>query len=656
MSMDEKNNHDYSTEIWKTATNGFSKYAVSNKGRVKSTLTNRIKTPTLDKTTGYMKVTVYDDEGNQRSKSVHLMVAQAFIPNPENKRVVNHKDTDKTNNNVWNLEWATDSENMLHAFRNGLCENTRSAAYDQIKRLHAMPKTERQRESARENIIKINKRPKTEKQLEAATIAINSKACRERAMESHYNRNPPIRIVETGEIFRSQKELADTLGVNQSSICAVLKGRQSCSIKGLHFEYVDDEPVENEKPKKEPGSILYDFQYEAVERAFNGCIFNGGTGTGKSRTGLYFYFKEQGGSYVGSDYIPMINPKNLYIITPAVKRDKGEWSDELSLFRLSEDPKLNYYKNTVVVDSWNNINKYIDVTGAYFIFDECKINGGGAWTKAFLKITKSNNWIMLSATAGDRWIDYWPVFVANGFYKNKTDFMREHVIFSRYSKFPQVDRYINTQRLERLRNRILIDMTVQRHTVPHHEDVYCNYDIPSYKEVFKKRWDPYKDEPLKQASELCYVLRKIVNSDESRQVKLLELLEDHPKAIIFYSYDYERDILMNLGYSEGTQIAEWTGHKHEPVPESEKWVYLVNYASGAEGFCCISTDTVIFYSQTYSYTSLVQACGRVDRLNTNFIDLYYYHLKSRSGIDLAISRALKEKKKFNEQRWVNSWK
>ena len=453
--------------------------------------------------------------------------------------------------------------------------------------------------------------------------------------------------------------------------------------------------------KKYKNSILYDFQYEAVDRAFNGCIFNGGTGTGKSRTGLYYYFKEQGGLYIGSDYVPMKNPKDLYIITPAVKRDKNEWSGELALFRMSPDPELNYYDNQIIIDSWNNIQKYVGVKGAFFIFDECKINGGGAWTKAFLKIVKSNNWIILSATAGDRWIDYWPVFVANGFYKDKTSFMREHVIFSRYTKYPQIDRYVNTQRLERLRNKILIDMEVQRHTIPHHEDVYCTYDLQLYKGVFRTRTNPYSqgyvpcdkndegallvgknidisdvnpilpgwcytpkkgdyvrlvNEPLKQASELCYVLRKIVNSDESRQVALLELLEDHPRAIIFYSYDYERDILLNLVYPEGTKIAEWTGHKHEPVPESEKWVYLVNYASGAEGFCCISTDTVIFYSQTYSYKSLVQACGRVDRLNTKFIDLYYYHLKSRSGIDLAISRALKEKKKFNEQRWVDSWK
>lgn len=413
-------------------------------------------------------------------------------------------------------------------------------------------------------------------------------------------------------------------------------------------------PVKKVKPK--PQSFLYDFQMEAVMKGFSGCIFNGGVGSGKSRTGLYFYFKEQGGWIDGSDYTPMKNPKDLYIITTAAKRDKHEWQQEMLPFRLSDNPKLNCYPNKVIVDSWNNIKKYVDVSGAFFLLDEDKVCGSGAWVKAFLKIAKKNHWVILSATAGDQWVDYIPVFVANGFYKNKTEFINEHVIYSRYSKYPKIERYINTQRLMRLRNKILIDMTFERHTIPHHEDVYCSYDIPLYKDVIRRRWDPYKQEPLKQASELCYLLRKIVNSDESRQVKLLEILEDHPRAIIFYSYDYERDILMNLGYGEDVEIAEWTGHKHQPIPDSEKWVYLVNYASGAEGFNCISTDTIIFFSQTYSYKTLIQAAGRIDRLNTKFVDLYYYHLKSRSGIDLAISKALTNKKQFNERRWLDSWK
>ena len=411
-----------------------------------------------------------------------------------------------------------------------------------------------------------------------------------------------------------------------------------------------------ERHVSETKPFLYDFQMAAVKKARNGCIFNGGVGSGKSRTGLFYYFKEQGGWIEGSNYTPMKNPRDLYIITTAMKRDKKEWDSELSWFRLSTNPELNYYDNKVVVDSWNNIKKYVDVSGAQFIFDEDHLTGSGAWVKSFLKIAKRNNWIILSATPADTWIEYWAVFVANGFYKNKTEFQREHVIYSRYTKYPQIDRYINIQRLERLRDRILIDMTFQRHTKPHHEDVYCNYDIPFYKEVFKKRWDPYKDEPIQQASSLCYILRRIVNSDESRQATLLELLEDHPKAIIFYNFDYERDILLNLGYAEGTEIAEWSGHAHQPIPTSDRWVYITQYIAGCEGWNTITTDTIIFYSQNYSYKVMTQAAGRIDRLNTKFIDLYYYHLKSRSGIDLAISKALKEKKAFNENRWVSSWK
>lgn len=402
--------------------------------------------------------------------------------------------------------------------------------------------------------------------------------------------------------------------------------------------------------------FLYDFQMEAVKKARNGVIFNGGVGSGKSRTGLFYYFKEQGGWIEGSDYTPMKNPKDLYIITTAMKRDKLEWDGELAWFRLSTDPELNYYKNKVVVDSWNNIKKYVDITDSFFVLDEDHLTGSGAWVKSFLKIAKKNNWVILSATPADTWSEYWAVFVANGFYKNKTEFQREHIIYSRFTKYPQIERYINTQRLERLRNRILIDMTFQRHTKPHHEDVYCDYDIPFYKDVFKKRWDPYNDEPVQQASSLCYILRRVVNSAESRQVALLELLEDHPKSIIFYNFDYERDILLNLGYAEGTEIAEWSGHAHQPIPTGDRWVYLTQYIAGCEGWNTITTDTIIFYSQNYSYKVMTQAAGRIDRLNTKFIDLYYYHLKSRSGIDLAISKALKEKKAFNERRWLNSWK
>ena len=278
--------------------------------------------------------------------------------------------------------------------------------------------------------------------------------------------------------------------------------------------------------------------------------------------------------------------------------------------------------------------------------------GNGVWVQSFYKIAKSNKWILLSATPADTWSDYIPVFIANGFYRNKTEFVRKHIVYNPYVKFQQIQRYLNTGRLIRLRNRILVDMEFDRKTISHHEDIYASYDVQKFKDTIKRRWNPYENKPIKQASGLCYVLRRIVNTDESRQVALLELMEKHPKAIIFYNFDYERDILLGLYYGDGVEIAEWSGHAHQPVPDGDTWVYLVQYTAGNEGWNCITTDTIIFYSQNYSYKVLKQACGRIDRLNTPYEDLYYYHIKSRSGIDLAISKALSRKKKFNEGKYV----
>ena len=398
---------------------------------------------------------------------------------------------------------------------------------------------------------------------------------------------------------------------------------------------------------------LYDYQLDALKKMHNGCILCGGVGSGKSRTSLAYYFTQQGGQL--DPYQPMKRgAKDLYIITTARKRDTLEWELELPIFLLSKDPKENVLNSGVkiTIDSWNNIKKYADVTNAFFLFDEQRVVGYGAWTKAFLKIAKSNDWILLSATPGDTWSDYIPVFLANGFYKNKTEFTREHIIYSRFSKYPKIDRYVGLKRLERLRDRILVDMDFDRKTVAHHEDVYVRYDISKYKDAMRYRWDPYKNEPIQQASGLCFVLRRIVNEDPSRQVALLEIFGKHPKMIIFYNFDYELELLKGLYYGQDVEIAEWNGHKHQPVPDSRSWVYLVQYTAGAEGWNCITTDTIVFFSQNYSYKIMEQSSGRIDRLNTPYTDLYYYHLKTRSGIDLAISRALKEKKKFNERKFT----
>ena len=402
---------------------------------------------------------------------------------------------------------------------------------------------------------------------------------------------------------------------------------------------------------------LRDYQLDALKRMKTGCILCGGVGSGKSLTALSYFYLQEGGDpdfLMGGEYIPMDDPpRDLYIITTARKRDTYEWEGELVPFLMNPDPNVSLYPlQKVVIDSWNNIAKYRNVKDAFFIFDEQRVVGYGEWSKNFIHIAKSNDWILLSATPGDTWSDYIPVFVANGFYPNKTAFTDEHVVYARFVKYPKVDRYLNTGRLIRLRDKILVDMDFKRETVSHHEDILVRYDVSLYKDLIKTRWNPWTNKPMKTANELCYSLRRVVNSDQSRIIALLEILEKHPKAIIFYNFDYELDILKGLYYGEDVEIAEWNGHKHQPVPDGNKWVYLVQYTAGAEGWNCIKTDTIIFYSQNYSYKIMEQSAGRINRLNTPFKELYYYHLRSSSGIDLAITRAVKSKKKFNESRFV----
>ena len=401
---------------------------------------------------------------------------------------------------------------------------------------------------------------------------------------------------------------------------------------------------------------LRDYQLEAIQKMKTGCILNGGVGSGKSLTSLSYYYMQNGGSEIfltGGKHKKMKDPKDLYIITTARKRDTMEWEGELSHFLLSTNPDTSAYKNKVIVDSWNNVKKYKEVKGAFFIFDEQRVVGSGEWVKSFLKIAKTNEWIILSATPGDTWSDYIPVFIANGFYKNKSEFLREHAVFARYSKFPKIEKWMGSGKLNRYRRMILVDMKFQRKTEQHHEDVYVDYDIATYKDVMKSRWDIYKQEPIVNAGGLCYTLRRLVNSDPSRSAKLIDIFKEHPKMIVFYNFDYELDILKNLDYGKNVTVAEWNGHKHEPTPTKGKWVYLVQYTAGAEGWNCISTDTIVFYSQNYSYKIMHQSAGRIDRLNTPFEDLYYYHLKTRSSIDISIARAIKEKKNFNEKGFAN---
>lgn len=398
---------------------------------------------------------------------------------------------------------------------------------------------------------------------------------------------------------------------------------------------------------------LYEHQRKAVENMRSGSVLCGGVGSGKSRTALAFFVKKICNGTIppprSTEEIHIKKEVPLYIITTARKRDTLEWEQECAPFCISVDgPSL----VPLVIDSWNKIEDYVNVENAFFIFDEQRIVGTGKWAMTFVKIAKKNQWVLLSATPGDTWMDYWAIFVANGYYKNVTDFRRQHVVYRRMVKFPQIERYVDVARLERHRRNVLIFMSFERKAVRHYEWVKVGYDEDSYSLASEKRWNVYESRPLENISETCYVLRKIVNSDERRCEAVRNLLKKRPSAIIFYNYNYELDALRNLMASMEIDYAEWNGQKHQQLPTSSKWVYLVQYIAGCEGWNCTTTDTIIFYSQNYSYKITEQAAGRIDRLNTPYTDLYYYHIFSDSEIDKAIRRCLKKKETFNERAFL----
>lgn len=403
--------------------------------------------------------------------------------------------------------------------------------------------------------------------------------------------------------------------------------------------------------------ILDEEQIAAIDKMFNGCILVADVGVGKSRTAIgYYLFKVcKGGAMLNGKllYSEMASPRDLYIITTAKKRDDHEWLDECSRFLIGPDRENSHSGVKVTVDSWNNIQKYKKVYGAFFIFDEQRLVGSGPWVKAFLDISRKNQWVLLTATPGDVWKDYIPVFVANGFYRNRTDFMQQHAIYAPWVKFTKIIGYRDKGRLISYRNRIQVHMKKKVEKLKCEETKIVAYNKPLYLKVWKDRQNPFDNDcPIEDTGTLFFLLRKVVNSDSSRVKATMSILEECKKAIIFYNHDYELDILKQMCKSMRMPYSEWNGHKHESLLTGDKWIYLVNYAAGSEGWNCVTTDTIIFYSLNYSYRTMVQAAGRIDRRDSPYENLFYYYIRSSAPIDLAIHRALDAKANFNEKEFL----
>nr|DAQ91685.1 MAG TPA: Chromatin remodeling complex ATPase [Caudoviricetes sp.] len=395
-------------------------------------------------------------------------------------------------------------------------------------------------------------------------------------------------------------------------------------------------------PKKLGIISLKPEQYEACGKLKSGSILMGGVGSGKTYTSIFWAASQYGVDFFTED-------RPLIVITTAMKRDliergadKPDWQQSL------ENCGITNY----IVDSWQNITKYEHIKNSVFIFDEQRVVGYGKWGKSFIRTCwKDNKWILLSATPGDVWMDYMTVFIANRFYRNKTDFTSRHVVWDPYVKFPKVKKYIGTAVLEKYRNQIVVPMKDNRKTIRHRDYIYTEYDSFALDTLAKTRWNPYTDEPILNVAEYTQLVRRIVNTDPSRVRKAENYILRHNKTIVFYNFNYELDILKGICEKHNLLYKEWNGKKHEHIPNEDKWVYLVQYTAGAEGWNCITANSILFYSVNYSYRKMEQAEGRIDRSNTKFTDLYYTYLTSLSKVDKDILKAVKDKKRFTEAAW-----
>lgn len=384
---------------------------------------------------------------------------------------------------------------------------------------------------------------------------------------------------------------------------------------------------------------LMEHQKEVLPHLSSGKILYGGVGSGKSVTVLAWYMKE-----LGPEAVP------IYIITTAKKRNSLEWEKEGAMLGIGQTEDTTV-AGVMTIDSWNNIKKYEDVEDAFFVFDEQKVIGTGSWVKSFIKIARKNTWILCSATPGDTWLDYAPVFIANNYYKNISEFRQKHVLYEPFSRYPKIKTYLNETKLQLLRNEVLVEMPYYHENKREVNWIEVGHDKKLFDTVYKERWNPFEDKPVKDASELFRLMRRVVNENDQRLDMVRWVMKMHPKIIIFYNFNYELDMLRGLA-SDGIEVAELNGHKKDEVPLSGSWLYLVQYVAGAEAWNCIETDAMILFSLTYSYKNFVQSMGRIDRINTPFERLYYYIFVSNSVIDHGVRQTLKGKKNFNERRFL----
>lgn len=392
--------------------------------------------------------------------------------------------------------------------------------------------------------------------------------------------------------------------------------------------------------------MLYEYQKKVIDKADSSWLFALGTGTGKTILSIHHYLKHYNG-------------ESLLIIAPAQKVLEGGWDREVQRVANFYNIQIQYdvMSYGVLAKKWNLYK------GWFVIFDECHYvkNPTSQRGKAALNLTRiSTNFSLLSATpSSNGWADTINYMLMFNFYRNKTQFIKEHAIhetkFFGQKQIKVIADWKDQDKLKMLYQSISTKLSKDDCLdLPPliFEDVYFKVS-KEYEIIRKKRVLETENGPIAYDTvmKLQHGLRFYANQKDKLSYTEMLAESTNENIVIFYYYQQEKDDLVKV-LAKNKKIYEVSG-KVNHLPSRDQWdelkntVTLVQYQAGAAGIELQYCNLVIFYTPTFSFQDYDQALGRAYRNGqTKKVTVYRYITKK--SVEEHVYRSLAEKKDFTE--------
>lgn len=397
---------------------------------------------------------------------------------------------------------------------------------------------------------------------------------------------------------------------------------------------------------------LYAFQKKAITELQQPdkhiCI--AGCGAGKGSIALH--------------WLKTTNKKKWLFITTASKRDSKDVENEMVMWFGKES--LSSYSLEVIswaalakwtITNWNSLEDYA------FVFDEVACAKAGVSSnrgRAFIQIAKQTDcWTGYTATPGDRWEDFQAYFVAAGYVKNKTAFMREFCQVQTFKGYPEIVGYYDEHILKAYWKRLTVcpDTQAMLDELPAEQHkTYHFKPSPTYKRFLKERLDE-DGNFIDTVMGYCHYCRRLCLTAEKLQWVSDYLSGLGTNAVFFYNYIAEGEELEKVAKKalpKGAKVWRIDG-KHHDIPTADtigKYdIVLAQYASGSESLNLQFMNHMVFVSPNYSYTTSIQARGRIKRIGQKQ-NMFFWYLVCDGTIETDVYACLRGKSDFAEDVWT----